>query len=61
MFKSPLSGDNMQQIFPFTKMLSPQVDINFAGDAKIEAKIVSDIASYGKQLNMLAQCRTRAG
>lgn len=49
LFKLPLSGDVMQRIsLPW---FSPT--FNFAGDAGIEKQVVSEVASYGKQIGWL--------
>ena len=49
MFKMPLSGDVMQRFnSPF---FSPT--FNFAGDARVEDRVVSEVASYGKQIGWL--------
>ncbi len=55
LFKSPLSGDVNQDYAPVTSWFSPQVRLNFAGDQEIESKVVSDVASYGKQLGVLTE------
>ncbi|WP_052249510.1 hypothetical protein [Tateyamaria sp. ANG-S1] len=44
MFRAPFSGDVTQEIVP--RILSPDI----AGSPEIEAKIQTDVASYGKQL-----------
>lgn len=49
-FNLPLSGNVTQDINPVTSWLSPQVAFNFAGKREVEADVVSNIASYGKQL-----------
>ena len=54
-FKWPLSGDVTQDIAPNTSWLSPQFEFNFAGNRRIEAKVVADVASYGKQLGILSE------
>ncbi len=54
-FKGPLSGDVTQDIAPITSWLSPQFEFNFAGNRRIEAKVVADVASYGKQLGILSE------
>lgn len=51
----PLSGDVVQDINPITRWLSPQLEFNFAGNQALEAKVVSEVASYGKQLGVLAE------
>ena len=53
--KAPLSGDVTQDIAPYTNFLSPQIDINFAGDRRVEHKVVSEVASYGKQLGIITE------
>lgn len=55
MFKGPLSGNVTQDISPDISWLSPQVEFNFAGDRRIEAEVVADVASYGKQLGILSE------
>jgi len=55
LFKGPLSGDVTQDISPITSLLSPQFEFNFAGNRRIESKVVADVASYGKQLGILAE------
>ena len=47
LFKGPLSGNVTQDIAPITSWLSPQFEFNFAGNRRIEAEIVEDVASYG--------------
>lgn len=55
MFKAPFSGNVTQEIAPVTSWLSPQLEVNFAGNPKLEAKVISDVASYGKQLGILTE------
>jgi hypothetical protein len=50
-FAWPFSGNVSQRIS--TPWFSPAVTVNYAGDAAIEQRVVSDIASYGKQLGWL--------
>lgn len=52
-FNLPLSGNVTQDINPVTSWLSPQVEFNFAGKREVEADVVSNIASYGKQLGTI--------
>ncbi len=52
--QGPLSGDVTQAIAPFSDWLSPQFEFNFAGNRKIEAEVVADVASYGKQLGLIS-------
>jgi len=54
-FKAPLSGNVMQDISPITSWFSPQLEVNFAGDRKVEGQVVSEVASYGKQLGLLTE------
>lgn len=49
----PLSGDVIQDLT--TSWLSPQFEFNFAGNHRIEAEVVADVASYGKQLGILSE------
>ncbi|MEM0910702.1 MAG: hypothetical protein AAGJ37_06980 [Pseudomonadota bacterium] len=51
-FYWPLSGD-VKDISPVTTWFSPNYEINFAGNREIEARIISETASYGKQLGKL--------
>jgi hypothetical protein len=50
---APLSGNVTQDINPLTSWLSPQVEFNFAGKREVETDVVSNIASYGKQLGTI--------
>lgn len=50
-FKAPWSGDVWQRIN--SGWFSPT--FNFAGDAKIEERVVSEVASYGKQIGWLSE------
>jgi hypothetical protein len=52
-FNAPLSGNVTQDINPITSWLSPQVEFNFAGKREVETDVVSNIASYGKQLGTI--------
>jgi hypothetical protein len=51
--RMPLSGDVTQAIAPLTNWFSPTVEMNFAGNRKIEGDVVANVASYGKQLGLL--------
>ena len=51
----PFSGDVNQNNSPVTSWLSPHVEFNFSGNRRVEAEIISDIASYGKQLGILSE------
>ena len=53
MSKGPWSGDVDQNIAPVTSWLSPEVQFNFAGNKAIEAKVISEVASYGKQIGLI--------
>jgi ABC-type nitrate/sulfonate/bicarbonate transport system substrate-binding protein len=50
-FRSPLSGDVIQRFN--SPWFSPNYTFNYAGDAAIEGRVVSDVASYGKQIGWL--------
>lgn len=52
-FKAPLSGDVTQDIDP--RFFSPSLTFEFAGDQRIEGRIVSRVASYGQQLDTLIE------
>ncbi|APX12227.1 hypothetical protein [Tateyamaria omphalii] len=49
MFRAPFSGDVTQEIVP--RILSPDI----AGAPEIEAKIHTDVASYGTQLGKILE------
>jgi hypothetical protein len=49
----PLSG-NVEGISPVTTWFSPNIELNYAGDKKIESEVVSEVASFGKQLGVLS-------
>src|ERR1700733_1668966 len=60
-FKLPLSGDVVQSINPWTAFLSPMgsqfglvnVSLCQSSAPAVEADVLSDIASYGKQLGRI--------
>ena len=45
----------MQNISPYTNWFSPTVEYNFAGNRAVEADVVSNVASYGRQLGALTK------
>ena len=51
----PFGGDVTQSIAPLTNWFSPNVEVNFAGNRRIEGDIVTNVASYGKQLGLLTE------
>ena len=51
----PFSGDVAQSIAPLTNWFSPTVALNFAGNRRIETDVVTNVASYGKQLGILTE------
>jgi hypothetical protein len=59
MFKLPLSGDVVQSINPFTAFMTGGqfglVNINMgqSSEPAVEADVLSDVASYGKQLGRI--------
>jgi len=55
LLKAPWSGDVTQDIAPDTRWLSPKFELNFSGNRKIEAEVVAQVASYGKQLGALSE------
>ena len=52
-FRSPLSGDVNQRIT--APWFSPSLTVNYAGDPQVEDRIVTEVASYGKQLGWLME------
>ncbi len=60
-FKLPLSGDVVQSISPWTAFMSPignqfgliNVTIGQSTEPQVEADVLSDVASYGKQLGRI--------
>lgn len=42
-----------QNISPVTTWFSPTYEINYAGNQEIEAKITTEVASFGKQIGIL--------
>jgi hypothetical protein len=53
MFRLPLSGNVNQRIT--APWFSPAITVNYAGDAVIEDRVVTEVASYGKQLGWLTE------
>ena len=53
MFRLPLSGDVNQRIT--APWFSPAVTVNYAGDPVIEDRVVTEVASYGKQIGWLSE------
>ncbi|HEX4368198.1 MAG TPA: hypothetical protein VH023_15280 [Rhodopila sp.] len=60
-FKLPLSGDVTQAINPFTLFFNPvgsqvgliNVNLGTSSEPAIENQVLSDVASYGKQLGRI--------
>jgi hypothetical protein len=52
-FRSPLSGDVNQRIT--APWFSPSLTVNYAGDPQVEDRVVTEVASYGKQLGWLME------
>jgi hypothetical protein len=52
-FRSPLSGDVNQRIT--APWFSPSLTVNYAGDPEIEDRVVTEVASYGRQLGWLME------
>lgn len=52
-FRAPLSGDVNQRII--APWFSPSLTVNYQGDPKVEDRVVTEVASYGKQLGWLAE------
>ena len=53
MFRWPLSGDVNQRIT--APWFSPSLTVNYAGDPQIEDRVVTQVASYGRQLGWLTE------
>jgi hypothetical protein len=51
--RAPLSGDVNQRIV--TSWLSPAVTVNYQGNFDIERRVVSEVASFGKQIGWLSE------
>ncbi|CAK0779113.1 hypothetical protein WCLP8_900009 [uncultured Gammaproteobacteria bacterium] len=49
----PFSGDVWQKIF--TTWFSPSFTVNYQGDPVIEQRVVTEVASYGRQLGWLSE------
>jgi hypothetical protein len=60
-FKLPLSGDVVQPISPWTSFLNPvgsqfglvNIQLGQSSEPDVEAEVLSDVASYGKQLGQI--------
>ena len=53
MFRMPLSGDVNQRIT--APWFSPSLTVNYSGDAVVEDRVVTKVASYGRQLGWLTE------
>jgi len=53
MFRLPLSGDVNQRIT--APWFSPSLTVNYAGDPVIEDRVVTEVASYGRQIGWLSE------
>ena len=53
MFRAPLSGDVAQRII--ASWFSPSLTVNYAGDPAVEDRVVTEVASFGKQLGWLTE------
>ena len=52
-FRWPLSGNVNERIT--APWFSPSLTVNYAGDARIEDRVVTEVASYGRQLGWLTE------
>ena len=52
-FRAPWSGDVAQRIT--APWFSPSLTVNYAGDPAVEDRVVTEVASYGKQLGWLTE------
>jgi len=61
-FKLPLSGDVVQSINPFTSFMTGgqfglvNINLGQSNAPKVEEDVLSDVASYGKQLGRIGDC-----
>jgi hypothetical protein len=53
MFRLPLSGDVNQRIT--APWFSPSLTVNYAGDPVVEDRVVTEVASYGRQIGWLSE------
>jgi hypothetical protein len=53
MFRLPLGGDVNQRIT--APWFSPTINVKYAGDPVIEDRVVTEVASYGKQIGWLTE------
>lgn len=53
MFRMPLSGDVSQRIT--APWFSPSLTVNYAGDPVVEDRVVTEVASYGRQIGWLSE------
>lgn len=62
-FRLPLSGDVTQTINPWTWVFNPQaaqiglinIDLGPSSNPAVEAEVLRDVASYGKQIGRLQE------
>jgi hypothetical protein len=52
-FRWPFSGNVNERIT--APWFSPSLTVNYAGDARIEDRVVTEVASYGRQLGWLTE------
>lgn len=52
MFRWPFSGDVSENIAP---SFSPSLTVDYAGNPKVEDRVVREVASYGRQLGWLTE------
>jgi hypothetical protein len=53
MFRFALSGDVTQRIA--APWFAPSLTVNYAGDAAVENRVVTEVASYGRQIGWLTE------
>ena len=53
MFRLPLSGDVNQRIT--APWFSPSLTVNYAGDPVVEDRVVTEVASFGRQIGWLTE------
>ena len=53
MLRAPLSGDVSQRIV--ASWLSPALTVNYQGNLDIERRVVSEVASFGRQIGWVSE------
>jgi hypothetical protein len=53
LFRLPGGGDVAQDYHPITTWFSPNIDIKYVGNSRIERDVTANVAGYGSQLGTL--------